>query len=484
MNKVHALLCILRILCIFLPGYIHPDEWFQSPEVMASRIFGTKGYIPWEYDPAYPCRSPTVAKFMTGIPFSIIKLFTSDPSSIVLYLVPRLYICSLSFVLDGCIRTLSKMFPKEINMDYTLNLLAMAWPVLVFGVRPFSNTIELILVAASITLCVKFSQSRSYKIAFIIGVIMGFGTMTRITFVVFGGPIGLFFLWTLTKNRDKDTFKNLVKYSLPVIVGYMLTIIIMVTSDCFYFGRFAFAPLNSFQYNTNVDNLRLHGFHPRWIHSVVNMPMLLGPLCITLIISVFIRPTRSPLMVLCLGVIATSLASLSSAPHQELRFLLPLVFPAVIIGQWVVSNKKLLKVLLMIAMFFFNAFFFCFFGIFHQGGVSQAILYMSKYKDQNATLAFCKTYMPPRHLLGIPADNDNFEIVDLGGSCDIKEFVNTNCTKHKNIWVAVPASLKDKEIKDLTNFGFTLEKNFWPHLTTEYPPHNVDEMSLDLYKKI
>ena len=27
-------LCVLRLWCATLPGYIHPDEFFQSPEVM------------------------------------------------------------------------------------------------------------------------------------------------------------------------------------------------------------------------------------------------------------------------------------------------------------------------------------------------------------------------------------------------------------------------------------------------------------------
>ncbi len=27
-------LCILRLWCAALPGYVHPDEFFQSPEIM------------------------------------------------------------------------------------------------------------------------------------------------------------------------------------------------------------------------------------------------------------------------------------------------------------------------------------------------------------------------------------------------------------------------------------------------------------------
>ena len=32
----YAAACTVRVMCIFLPGYVHPDEFFQSTEVAAS----------------------------------------------------------------------------------------------------------------------------------------------------------------------------------------------------------------------------------------------------------------------------------------------------------------------------------------------------------------------------------------------------------------------------------------------------------------
>lgn len=39
--KIYALLVAVRILLVFLPqtGYIHPDEFFQTVEVMAGKRF-------------------------------------------------------------------------------------------------------------------------------------------------------------------------------------------------------------------------------------------------------------------------------------------------------------------------------------------------------------------------------------------------------------------------------------------------------------
>ena len=32
--KLYQFLCVLRILCGLVPNYIHPDEYFQSPEIL------------------------------------------------------------------------------------------------------------------------------------------------------------------------------------------------------------------------------------------------------------------------------------------------------------------------------------------------------------------------------------------------------------------------------------------------------------------
>ena len=42
------------------PGYIHPDEYFQSPEVAAGFIYDIKSLTPWEYQPEHAARSVVV----------------------------------------------------------------------------------------------------------------------------------------------------------------------------------------------------------------------------------------------------------------------------------------------------------------------------------------------------------------------------------------------------------------------------------------
>lgn len=47
----------LRWLIATLPGYIHPDEVFQNPEITSAYIFDIESMTPWEYQPKHAARS-------------------------------------------------------------------------------------------------------------------------------------------------------------------------------------------------------------------------------------------------------------------------------------------------------------------------------------------------------------------------------------------------------------------------------------------
>ena len=56
---LHTILTSLaRLIGALGPGYIHPDEIFQSQEVLAALIFRYDAVVPWEFeDCARPARS-------------------------------------------------------------------------------------------------------------------------------------------------------------------------------------------------------------------------------------------------------------------------------------------------------------------------------------------------------------------------------------------------------------------------------------------
>merc|ERR1719471_1540290 len=87
----------------------------------------------------------------------------------------------------------------------------------------------------------------------------------------------------------------------------------------------------------------------------------------------------------------TGLSALSLFPHQEPRFLIPLIAPIVLMKLW----------------YAFNVLATIFFGFCHQGGVTGAVSAISSLEMSprvtEATVVFSNTYMPPKFPLLLPA---------------------------------------------------------------------------------
>lgn len=55
---LYAASVALRAFLTSAPGYVHPDEVFQSTELAAADVFGYDAFVPWEVaDCATPYRS-------------------------------------------------------------------------------------------------------------------------------------------------------------------------------------------------------------------------------------------------------------------------------------------------------------------------------------------------------------------------------------------------------------------------------------------
>ena len=187
----------------------------------------------------------------------------------------------------------------------------------------------------------------------------------------------------------------------------------IVTDTLFYkaswtvkelFSNPVITPWNSLIYNSSTNNLSEHGLHPFYQHLLVSIPLLLGP-------AIFSVPSVSPkLRSLPIVSSLTSLIILSIFPHQEPRFLLPLV-PLMLISIEVPRSKSPRRYLLSLWIFF-NAIFGVVMGLFHQGGVVPAQIWLgqqqrlqSRNMVQHGPLSevfWFRTYSPPLHLQGSP----------------------------------------------------------------------------------
>lgn len=172
--------------------------------------------------------------------------------------------------------------------------------------------------------------------------------------------------------------------------GICATLVCVAFDDRYFFGPWhdwtstfpPITPLNLLRYNLKASNLQDHGLHPRYLHLLVNWPMLLGPAMPAIIDAArtyFCRdekgrtwkervqaylpagirdrvalqrstmprkslasakvqrvPSRSQLMAsnraVYLATLAVPTLALSVQPHQEPRFLVPLLVPCVLVA--------------------------------------------------------------------------------------------------------------------------------------------------------
>ena len=147
-------------------------------------------------------------------------------------------------------------------------------------------------------------------------------------------------------------------------------------------------PLNNFLYNIDPANLAQHGLHPWYQHLLANLPQLIGPAAVLL----FTRPQLS----IRLYSAISGLVVLSLSKHQEARFLLPTV-PLFLSSIRVPKQKSAFRIWLG-SWIVFNLVLGTLFGVYHQGGIVPAQVFLSKQPDATQAI-WWKTYMPPTWLL-------------------------------------------------------------------------------------
>ncbi|CAG8469185.1 9471_t:CDS:10 [Funneliformis mosseae] len=492
-NIAYISLCILRFWCASLPGYVHPDEFFQSPEIMGGDVLGYEVFRPWEFVQSPQCRSIV-------IPYDL--NFTKKLFNWVVWIVVKNH---SQILLDYTAYTIAQLFYPN-NALRSLLVFASSYVVLIFNTRPFSNSVESILLALAFCVYVKGSTPKfplrqqhgdsstdkdefPVNLAFLFGCIVALGSFTRITFILYAFPIGLAFLHHifLSARAQGKSWCVYSKFSelLPACLGLIMTTVICVLADSLYFGalnitfsgtlldkdhifellrnpmkfveigwhgNLIITPLNNFAYNLDSNNLSQHGLHPRYLH-IYNFVLLFGPL--TLLTMKDLQFSVNFMRLLSKRTYKTVIVYsglcgfmfLSLIPHQEARFLLPLLLPVIIVPS---DRIHKLNMSFWTIWAVFNLVFVAIFGGLHQAGIvpimqklqNQALRFkkceeLSGYfqcelgkkffipvSDPTETLTtniiFYKTYMPPRHLLGYPkawrGTNVQVNVYDLAGS--------------------------------------------------------------------
>lgn len=188
-------------------------------------------------------------------------------------------------------------------------------------------------------------------------------------------------------------------------------------------------PWNNLVYNFDSKNLAEHGLHPFHQHLLINLPQLIGPAFPLLLFS----PRRGTLLYSAI----CGIGILSCFRHQEARFLLPAV-------PLLLSSIKLpqqISKAWMTAWVIFNLCLGILMGVFHQGGVVPAQLWIGNQHD--ITQAFWwKTYSPPKYLLGHNGDQIvPRDMMGMQGDSMVEQLTNTvECGKESTTLLVAPLS--------------------------------------------
>ena len=516
---------------------LQPDQWPHITTPVTTSPSSTGQFLsvnitlPWEFSSRLPIRSWTSLLLSSGLPVLLLRPSSSE----LLLAAPRLWMAVISLSVDVCVAASARLLGRQPRR--CLETLAASHVMLVFATRTFSNALELALFAALMLITLRCllasrravdaemrldkrlgaSQYTVHRLqlgearaavrraatshCMAVSMLLCVGVFVRPTFVLFAAAPLLYWLFR-GADDDKD---NLVRMRLLRVVPLAMTgVTTIVIMDSMLYGWMTFAdliegtvsldhvvmtPFNFIVYNIKSANLASHGDHWCFTHTLVNVPLLFGSLGIIALGSFVMHLKSFARHLLNLDLhVSTASAFLSASfilplillswfPHQEPRFLLPLLVPLVLLfaerldaapGRWRNTRRFLVT-----AYYCWNAACVLLFGFVHQGGVTPALAALQRALPATggATVVFSHTYMPPQSLLL----RTDVELHDMAGR-PLAEVANllkdvTRESRGKPVYLALPAPLEDR-LTALTEPELRLRptRRFWPHLSVEATP--------------
>ncbi|KAK9783544.1 putative Mannosyltransferase [Seiridium cardinale] len=397
-RRTYLLLVLVRLYFALSPSYLHPDENFQGPEVIAGEIFSYPVRRTWEFTSEYPIRSVFPLWPVYGLPMLLLRSLwvgngkDGEIPPIAVFWSLRVLMFILSFVLEDW--AIHELVQSPRHRRIAILMVASSYVTWTFQTHTFSNSIETLAVAWSLVLIERIldtsQQTSSLLASTVLGVVAVFGVFNRITFPAFLLIPGIRLIPHFWKKP----------LSLVVLAASVsATLIIAISLDTsFYTPRSinwfdllrhpVVTPWNNLRYNMSPANLAQHGLHPWYQHLLVNTPTLLGPAAGLLLFK--------PHLSLRLYSAVSGVFVLSMFQHQEARFLLPTV-PLILSSLQLPKNPSILKIWVG-AWIVFNVILSLLMGLYHQGGIVPGQVFLSKQPDATQAI-WWKTYMPPIWLL-------------------------------------------------------------------------------------
>ncbi|KAK0911232.1 alpha 1,2 mannosyltransferase [Friedmanniomyces endolithicus] len=407
-RRVYLFLVCLRLYFALSPSYIHPDEHFQGPEIIAGEIFHWPSYKTWEFTSDHPIRSIFPLWLVYGPPLTVLKWICGGAgyhvSPMAVFYSLRLFMFLLSFVLQDW--ALHELLPDKRERSTALLLVASSYVTWTFQMHTFSNSIETIIVLWSLVLMRRMTLDKErtqVRLCIVLAFLGVLGVFNRITFPPF--------LLLPALQLVPHIIKKPLSIAIVLFAAALMTVLAMAIDTEYYtgdrlrlrqiFSTAVVTPWNNLAYNLDSANLAQHGIHPFWQHSVANLPQLIGPALPLLVVS-----SRKDTLFWA-GLTGTAL--LSCFRHQEPRFLLPAVPLLLSSIKWPARYARLW----LCTWVLFNALAALVFGRYHQAGLVPVQAWLAREDNDVSHVFWWKTYSPPCWILG--EKNEVVNTTDLMG---------------------------------------------------------------------
>ncbi|KAG9995929.1 GPI mannosyltransferase 4, partial [Aureobasidium melanogenum] len=265
-RRTYLFLVVLRLYLALSPSYIHPDEHFQGPEVIAGRVFGYASHLTWEFTSDSPIRSVFPLQIFYGLPLTLLKWICDgigyhNISPATVYYTLRALMFVLSFVLEDWALDELIHVPKERRVAQML--VASSYVTWTFQNHTFSNSVETLIVLWCLVLINRIKEDKSHTRVLpsaLLAFLCVLGTFNRITFP----PFIMIPLLQLIPH-----FRHRPISLLVMIVTAAATLLFAVVTDTEWFLQqrvhlsqlheiAIITPLNNFLYNMDSSNLAKH----------------------------------------------------------------------------------------------------------------------------------------------------------------------------------------------------------------------------------
>ncbi|KAL9055961.1 MAG: hypothetical protein Q9162_003257 [Coniocarpon cinnabarinum] len=441
-RRAYLLLTLLRLYFALCPSYLHPDENFQGPEVIAGHVFGYPVHKTWEFTSEQPIRSSFPLWISYGFPMTVLKwiwegLHYGQVRPSVVFWTLRLMMFALSFVLEDW--AIHDLIDNPRQRQQAMLLVASSYVTWTWQSHTFSNSCETLVVLWSLVLIQRLREHhkaersrlpqrrlRAYSIQVtrpslynpaILAILLVYGTFNRITFPAF---VFIPFLSVIPAILERQG------YIIVFTISAIATGLLAVLSDTEFYANPApsflealrdpiITPLNNLRYNSQAKNLKQHGVHPFYQHYLVNLPQLLGPVLLIFCVQSVPRRRFWSNLTLSAQAALSGTTILSLISHQEARFLMPAV--PLILSTIELPTKRNFFRMFTAVWIIFNLIFGLLMGIYHQAGVYPAQIWIEAQTPDviptNANVFWWKTYSPPTWLLD--GRNNELSTIDLMG---------------------------------------------------------------------